>query len=140
MDNGLWVDNDFNLIGCEVKEPASLYDFQGLIHHCCRVNRDFRTHLPRWMGECFRYCHALQLFLGMVAKRPPACRENDSFYFICLASTQSLENSTMFTVDGQNVCPCLLCQPHNQGACHDERLFVGQGDRFAHCNGRQGTL
>ena len=51
------------------KQPLCLNHFKALVHHRCRVYRDFSPHFPIWMTQCFIFGHMLQFFLSFRSKR-----------------------------------------------------------------------
>ena len=51
MNDGLWVDDDVNLIGAHAEEPAGFNDFEAFVHHGGGVDGDAIAHFPVGMGE-----------------------------------------------------------------------------------------
>ena len=76
-----------------------------LIHHCSRINRDFRAHAPIRMKQSLFLGHIFKL-VWLFAQKRSARGGYD--YFIQVRSfgrLKALKNSRVFAVDGVNFYP-----------------------------------
>ena len=90
----------------EAEQPAGLDDFQGLVHHRGRVDRDFRSHVPGRMRQCLLGGDASAAVPCPTAKRPAAGRQHDAANFTSApACLHGLKDRAVFAVDGDELAP-----------------------------------
>jgi len=131
MDHRLRVNDHIDLVRLQLEQPTGFDDFQGFIHHRRRVDGDFPAHFPGGMSQRVFDRDGFQLLLGVLAKRSTAGRKDDAFQFLAAARLQRLKHRAVLAVHGQNRRSPLGRHPHHQRPRHDQRFFVGQGQRFA---------
>src|SRR5207249_11831891 len=61
MDNALGMDDHLDLLARGTEKPMRLDDFETLVHHRRRIDRDLAPHAPAWMGTGLIGRHADEL-------------------------------------------------------------------------------
>ena len=64
----------FDLVGPQIEQPASLDDFQGLVHHRGRIDGDLGAHVPSGMGQGLGDGHLGKVHRRVPQERPAAGR------------------------------------------------------------------
>ncbi len=99
MDDRLRMNRHGDLRRGDVKQPAGFDHLQSLIHHGGGIDRDFRAHLPRWMGQRLGGRHGIELFERPGSKRTTTGRENDPLQVRPASAGQGLKHGAMLAVD-----------------------------------------
>ena len=131
MNDTLGMNHDLDMIRMRTEQPVRLDHLQTFIHHGRRVHGNFATHAPVRM--CNRLLGRNLIERGNIAvKEGPTGRSQENLaYAMCLRCTliterQALENRVVFTIDRQQRCATGSHCIHEQGARHDQRLFISQ--------------
>ena len=65
----LRMHHHIDLFRIQIKQPSRFDHLQGLIHHCGRIDRNLRAHVPGWMRQGIFNGHCLQLARGSLSER-----------------------------------------------------------------------
>ena len=131
MDDALGVDQDLDLPGIHVKEPAGLDDLQALVDQGRGVDGDLGPHGPGRVAEGVCRRDIGEVGSGSAAEGTAGGGEPDLRDPVAALSVQGLEDGAVFTVDRQNGNTPLRGQGHDDMAGRDQGLLVGQGDLLA---------
>ena len=86
------------------------------------------------LGDC------CQLLFGIGTERTAGCGQYHFLYRVAHFSGQTLENSGMFGIDGQDRGAAETCQVVDEFTGHYQGLFIGEGYRFTGTYGVHGRL
>ena len=140
MDDALRMNDDFDRIARRAEEPMRFDDFEALVHHRRRIDRDFATHRPIRMSAGFVRRDAREIRRRTCAKRSARSRQQDATN-ACgprrtrVARRQTLENRVVLAVDRQQRRAALFDCRHEQCAADHQRFLVGEQDAFARTRG-----
>ena len=137
MDDRLAVKQHFNLFRGQVEQMMSLDDLQGLVHQRRRVDRDLRPHVPGRMIEGLVDGHLGQRLQRNIPQRASGGRQHDLLNLVVMSGRHGLKNRRVLAIDRQHVNAGGTGAVHHEFARHDQRLFVGERQRFFRVDGRQ---
>ena len=106
MNHALRMDDDLDHAFSGIEQPARFDDFQPLVHHGGRIDRNFAPHYPVRMRACLIGRHVVQALARDVAERPAGSRQHDAAHAGSRKITgkrarQRLEYRVVFAVDRQ---------------------------------------
>ena len=131
MNNALGMNQNFDLIHINTKEPFCFHNFQTFIHQGRRIYGNLIAHTPVRMFQSICRCYFQQFFSFLSAERTTGSSQKDSFDFVILIALQRLENSRMFTIHRIDFDIMLFRQIHNQLTRRNKCFLVGQCNIFA---------
>src|SRR5687768_9699344 len=135
MDHRLGVDDDVDLFGREVEEPAGFDQLQALVEHGGGVDGDLVAHPPGGVVEGVGGGGGFDFVEGGVAEGAAGGGEDEALHFGRSASLHGLEDGGVFGVDGEDGDVVFSGEGDEEGAGDDEGFLVGQGDGFASFDG-----
>ena len=109
-----------------IEEPASLDDFQTLVHHGGGIDGNLPAHGPLWMIQRLIQSHIFQLFRRVLPERSPGCGQKNPPNFPSLVSFQTLENGAVLAVYRQELHALSRHGIHHQRASGHQGFLIGQ--------------
>ena len=70
MNNRLSMNDDGDPVGRGIKKPSGLNNLKPLVHKGCRIDGNFSSHLPVWMGQGLIEGNCRKILDGKAAKGP----------------------------------------------------------------------
>ena len=110
----------------DAEEPFSLDNLEALVHHRCRVNGYFSSHVPCRMSQCVSLGNRLQPLLVHKAEWSSAGGEQNFLYGVIAFAYDALEDSRVFAIDRDYRRVVFVSQLADKFACHHECFLVGK--------------
>ena len=130
------MDDHLDLLARGTEKPMRFDDFETLVHHRRRIDRDLAPHAPAWMGTGLIGRHADQLTHRRGAEGTARSSQQDPAYAALfgharVASRQTLEDRVVLAVDRQQGCAAFPHSRHEHPAGEHQRLLVGEQNALA---------
>ena len=130
MDDALGMNDNLNAFRLEIKKPASLDNFQALIHQRRRVNGNFLAHRPVRMMRSF-FNRDIGKVLSLTERPARASQKDIGFTSGFLGrSDKTLKNSIVFAVDRHENSTRGLNRIHQDSAAANDTFLIGQQKLF----------
>ena len=115
----------------------SLYQFQALVCHGCRVYRYFRPHRPVRVGKGLLGSDRSHLFEREFAKWTTRCRQYDSIDVAIGHPLQALEHGVVLAVCRYDSDPCFSSRFHDEFTANYKSFLIGENNVVSSLNGSQ---
>ena len=140
MDDGLRMNDRFDAIHLDSKQPTGFDHFEAFVEEGGGVDGDFPAHGPSGVTEGLGWGDAGE-FLGWgIAEGAAAGGEDEALDVRGGAAFEALEDRVMFGVDGKDLDAFAACGLHDDTPGHDEDFFAGYGDIFSCFDGSEGGV
>ena len=142
VDDALGMDDDLDLLPRRTEEPMRLDDFEALVHHRRRIDRDLAAHAPARMGTGLLRGNAGKLAEWRGAERAARCGKQDPPYAAlfrraCIARRETLKDRVVLAVDRQQRCAAFPHGRHEDAAREHQSLLVGKQNALARARRRK---
>src|SRR6185369_385271 len=125
------MDRDSYLAGRHVEQAAGFNDFQTLVEHRGRVDRNAAAHHPRGMFERLLRSDRGKLIEGQLTEWPTGGCKPDALDLGVTAYAEALVYGVVLTVDGQDGHIALTGSGGEDLACCNHAFLVGEAHRLA---------
>src|SRR5439155_497699 len=122
----------------DVEQQVRLDHLEPFVHHRRRVDRDLRSHLPTWMGQCLGDRHRLERFQWTTQEWTARPGQNQTPDSALLLAPQALPDRAVLAIDGKDLRAMASHPVADELSGHDQDFLGCQGDVLAGVEGRQG--
>ena len=128
MYDGLWVNDDLDLLRRNIEKPPCFDNLQSLVHHRGRIHRDLGSHIPVGMIQRFLQGYRRKCVQRPIPERSTRCGKNQLPNACRALPNETLIDGRVLAIHRQNIGLMSLGNGIDQVAGDNHGLLVGQSD------------
>ena len=129
-----------DFVGRQREQVGGFDDFEPLVHHRGRIDRDLLAHAPVRMFQRLRQCRLFDVGGRPGAERSARCGDDYPHQFLAVSGAERLKQRVMFGIGRQDAGTGLRRALHEEIAGADQAFLVGKRHRCAAVDRRQRRL